>query len=41
MTLQLLLSKPFPIDVLVLLGVAIVAGFGWAVGTWLSGKVFR
>jgi hypothetical protein len=40
-TLQLVLSKPFPIDLLVLIGVALVSGFGWTVGAWLASKVLR
>jgi len=41
MTIQLMLTKPFPIDVLVLIAVALVSGFSWAVGAWLAGKVAR
>lgn len=41
MTVQLILTKPFPIDILVLLGVALVAGAGWFAGGWLMAKVLR
>lgn len=39
MTLQLMLSSRFPIDVLLLLAVSCIAGFGWALGGRLAGKL--
>lgn len=39
MTLQLMLSRPFPIDILLLLGVACVAGFAWAIGARIAGRL--
>lgn len=41
MTIRLMLESRFPIDVLLLLGLAIPAGFGWQVGAWLATKLLR
>lgn len=41
MSLHYLLEARFPVDMLVLLGVALVSGAGWTVGAWLMGKGLR
>lgn len=37
--IHLLLAGPFPIDALVLLGVAFLSGFGWSVGAKVAGRL--
>lgn len=41
MTLSLMLRSVFPLDVLLLLALAFVSGFGWTLGAWLFGRVVR
>lgn len=41
MTLHQLVTAPFPIDILILLGVGVLCGFSWSVGAWLTQRVLR
>lgn len=41
MTIQMMLSKPFPIDIIFLLTVAFLAGFAWHVAVLVVGRLLR